>query len=370
MGPVAASADAGDVAELVGRFLLGEFFRGKGLTGLGGIDVEADGTLVERLDDVVAIGIKDVHQAPVVDHATVTVDFDDHVADSVDALAVGTAVVGGAHAQEAVAVLGVVKGVRVVGVARRETTIEDLAADEVVLGVVLAVAPGERTVLGLLEAHEVAGLPRVFRVADFLVEEPPADFARGVDDADVGVEGPFHGTARRVVPGEAGAERNRALQLAVDEIETVLEFLVNLLHLDVEGTRLVGHAGRERVDAGGVEAVGVGELFALALMGAGVAHLDRVLPVGIETEDGHARVRLELGAGDLVLDLLALGLRDDADRDVGEFVAAVADDGGERSHLVGIDDDFADVALDGIADVGARGAAGGERRGADDENGE
>ena len=155
MGPVAASADAGDVAELVGRFLLGEFFRGKGLTGLGGIDVEADGTLVERLDDVVAIGIKDVHQAPVVDHATVTVDFDDHVADSVDALAVGTAVVGGAHAQEAVAVLGVVKGVRVVGVARRETTIEVLRPMSRTWRS-SGRSPGERTVLGLLEAHEVA----------------------------------------------------------------------------------------------------------------------------------------------------------------------------------------------------------------------
>ena len=207
MSPVAARADAGDVAELAVGVHLGEFFGGESLAGLGGVDVEADGALVHGLHDVVAIRVKDVVETEVVDHAAVFVKLNDHVANRVDALAVRTAVVGVGDAQEAVAVLGVVKGVGVVGVLRRKLAVEDFAAHQVVLDVALAEAPGEGAVLRLLEAHHVAGGPRVGRVADQRVEQVPADGAGRVDDADVGVECPFKRTTRRVVPGEAGALR-------------------------------------------------------------------------------------------------------------------------------------------------------------------
>ncbi len=53
-------------------------------------------------------------------------------------------------------VVRIVHGMREVTVAHRETAIEDLASQNVVLHVALAKAPGEQTVSILLEAHHDA----------------------------------------------------------------------------------------------------------------------------------------------------------------------------------------------------------------------
>ena len=154
--PVAARARADDVAEVVRLFSGGEFLGGERLAGLSGVDVKADGALVEDLEHVGAVDVEDVRKAPFVDHVALFVHFGNHVADGAHVLAVGTDVVGARHAQEVVPVLGVVHRVRVVVVAHREEAVEDFAAHDVVLDVALAVAPGERAVLILTEAHHHA----------------------------------------------------------------------------------------------------------------------------------------------------------------------------------------------------------------------
>ena len=66
--PVAAWAGAGKVAEVGRGFLLGEVFCRERMTGLARIDVQADSTLVERLDDVAAVRIENIKETPFIDH--------------------------------------------------------------------------------------------------------------------------------------------------------------------------------------------------------------------------------------------------------------------------------------------------------------
>ena len=64
--PVAARARADDVAEVVQLFSGGEFLGGERLAGLSGVDVKADGALVEDLEHVGAVDVEDVRKAPFV----------------------------------------------------------------------------------------------------------------------------------------------------------------------------------------------------------------------------------------------------------------------------------------------------------------
>ena len=91
-----------------------------------------------------------------------------------------------------------------VAVARGEPAIEDLASHEVVFDIPLTEAPGERTVFGLLEAHKVARVPRIFRIANQRIKEPPAKFAGRIDDADIRVVSPFQRSARGIIPSPRG----------------------------------------------------------------------------------------------------------------------------------------------------------------------
>ena len=93
--PVAARADAGDVAERDRSCPWSASSSAESvLPALRGIDIEAYRTLVERLDDNVAVRIENFEEAPIINHAAVLIDFNDHVADRADTLAVGTTVVG------------------------------------------------------------------------------------------------------------------------------------------------------------------------------------------------------------------------------------------------------------------------------------
>ena len=98
MGPVAARADAGGVAE--GRERFGAHSLALGVK----VDVHADGTEVEVLDERVARRVEDGVEVPFVDHVARAVDFDDEVAHALHDLAVGTmvAVLGGAKEDVAV----------------------------------------------------------------------------------------------------------------------------------------------------------------------------------------------------------------------------------------------------------------------------
>ena len=164
------------------------------------------------------------------------------------------------------------------------------------------------------------------------------------------------------------ALRRGAVELVVDEVETVFEPGLHDFGLRVEHRRrLHRRAVAHRVDRGRVELVAVLEVLGLPVVDAVVFDLNGVQVVRIEAEDGNAAVREDLTARDVVLDFLAVRLRDDADLRVLDFIAAVADHGRERGDLVRVPDDLADVALNGVGDVGAGSAAhrhgvgGGER---------
>ena len=144
----------------------GEVSRRKRLAGAVGVEIEAHRALVERLDHDIAIGIEDFPETPVINHTAGWIHFGDHVANRADIAAVGTTNIVGCDAQKEVTVLGLIKGVRKVFVAGGETAVEDFAAHDVVLHVALTIAPGERTVVALLEAHHDAAVVDRFHVID------------------------------------------------------------------------------------------------------------------------------------------------------------------------------------------------------------
>ena len=266
--------------------------------------------------------------------------------------------VGRGDTQEVVAVLCGVHRVREVVVGEGEAAVEDFAAHEVVLHVALAEAPGERAVVVLTEAHEDAGRIDAFGIPNGAGVEVPTDFAGRVDDGRDRNEVPGERPAHGVVPDGAVVEADFRTHV-VDEVETVFEGLVHLLDSRLEEARalelraLIDAHDRARVDR-----IGFSLRFVLAVEVAHVGDFHRVAVVGVKTEDGNACVREELAAGDVVLDFTAALLRDDAHRGALEVVAAVLDDGGERRHLVGIDDNFAEFALDRtVLDDGAADSA-------------
>ena len=77
----------------------------------------------------------------------------------------------------------------------------------------------------------------------------------------------------------------------------------------------------------------------------------------------------EHAARDVVGNFLAFGLRKHRHAGVENLVAAVPDDGRERSDFVGVHNDFAEVALNFIGGFRARGAAHGHDGGRDERSG-
>ena len=364
VGPVSARARTEDVAEVVALVDRGQLLGAHRVACELGVDIEADGALVKRLDDRAAIRIENVVEVPFVDDASFRIDLDDDVTHRANVPAVGTLVVGARDANEIVAVLHRFECMAEVVIAFGQTAVEDLAAHDVVLGVALAVAPGEHAVVVLAEAHHDAALIDGARIKDRLGMQVPTQLALCVDDADLRIAAPFERAARRVVPHGALGLRI-VIENVVDEVEAVLETLFNLDDLRVEEAALLsGRAIARRIGRTAVDAVAFSDLFGLrvrAVGGARVAHLDRVDPVGVEAENGNARVREQVDVAHLVLDLLTFGLGNDADGRVGHDVAAVADDGGERRDAVRIDDHLAEQALDLVLDLRTRGTACGKR---------
>lgn len=135
---------------------LGQFFGRQRLAGLAGVNVQAHRTLIEYLHHVVAVRIENFPQTPFVDHLTVAVDFDNHVAHGANTLVVGATQIGARRTDEGVAVLRVIKRMREVNVAHRQTAVVDFAAHQVVLNVALTVTPSDVAVFVLLEAHHHA----------------------------------------------------------------------------------------------------------------------------------------------------------------------------------------------------------------------
>ena len=76
-----------------------------------------------------------------------------------------------------------------------------------------------------------------------------------------------------------------------------------------------------------------------------VFNFNSILIVRIETENRNAAVRSAEPVGDAVSNFLTVGLRHDAHGCIVQFIAAVADDGGERCNLIGIHKHLADLAL-------------------------
>ena len=266
-----------------------------------------------------------------------------------DALAVRTTIVGIRNAKEEVAVLSGVERVREVGVAVREAAVEDFAAHEIVLRITLAVAEREGSVGILMEAHHDAGAVDGFRVIDGFDVHVPADFALRVENGVLRVVVPFERAAGGVVPDHAALLRSGREEV-VDEVEAVLEFGIDLHDLGLEHVVVLSHRAVHRgVDRRGVHRV---DLFLnarfLAVVDIGVAHLDLVVVVGIEAEHRNAGIGAKGLVAHLVGDFLAARLRDDAHGSVLELIAAVLDDGRERCNLVGVDDDFADLARSNV----------------------
>ena len=369
--PVAARTDADDVAELVVVVLFRQVLRAHRVRREAGIDVQAHRALVEYLDVDVAVRIEDLVQAPVVHHpAGRRLDLGDHVAHRADVLAVRPLVVGAGDPQEIVAVGRYVERVREVVVGGGQLAVEDLLAHDVVLDVALAVAPGQRAVAVLLEAHHHAGPVDAVDVIDGLRVHRPADLTPRVDDEVDRVVVPLERPADRVVPHRARALAGLG-QEVVDEIQPVRELRLDLvdLRLGEEGRPLGRDAGRVGGHRPDIDGVGLLQPLFLAGMDARVLDLDLVGVVRVQAEHGNAAVRLQVPRIYGVADLLAALLRHDPHRRVADLVAAVANDGRQRRDFVRVDDHLTQLALDGVVELRTAGTtdregrAGGDRRG-------
>lgn len=220
MGPVAARTRARDVTEGVLGLELGELLGGKRLARLRRVDVEADGALVNRLEDDVAVRIKNLEEAPFVDDLARGVDLDNHVADRAHARVVGAPEVGRSDAQEVAAVFSGHHRVAEVGVVGGQAAVEDLAAEQIVLRIVLAVAPGERAVGVLMEAHHDARVVERLGIIDAVGLHVPADLALRVENRVSRRIVPLQGAAHGIVPDRATRAHIGCAEI-VDEVEAI-----------------------------------------------------------------------------------------------------------------------------------------------------
>jgi len=228
--PVAAFARTNDIAELITRFKLCKICCRHRLAGLRRINVEADSTLVEHLHNVVTIRIQDLPETPFIDNLAVLIDFSDYVANGMDTLAVGTAVVRARNTDERMTVLCIVERMREIRIADRKTAVVNLTPHQVVLDIALTVTPGEVAVLILLEPHHDAGVINGLDVVDRFNVHVPAHFALRVDNGILRIEVPLHRTAHRIVPNCARG-LGVLLHQIVDEIKAVGELRINLSDL-------------------------------------------------------------------------------------------------------------------------------------------
>ena len=195
-----------------------------------------------------------------------------------------------------------------------------------------------------MEAHHDAGVINRFRIIDRIDEHVPADFARRINDGVLRIVIPFKGAAGGVVPHHAGLLRSRRKEV-VDQIEAVFEFWINLDHFRFKHVVVLSHrAVDRRINGRRVDAV---LLFLnaafLALVDDRIAHFDRVVVVRVKTEHRNAGVGAQKRVRDLVADFLPALLRNHADRGVFKLIAAVLNHSGERSDLIGVDDDFTNL---------------------------
>ena len=195
--PVAACTNAGNITETVVLIHCSEFIGRKGLAGLRGIDVEADSPLIERLDHIIAIRIKDLKETEFINNAAILIHFSDHIADGVYTLAVKPPVVSSRNAQENMTVLRCIQTMRIISVAHRQAAVEDFSACHIVLGIALTVTEKESAVSRLLKAHHDAGFIRLIRIVHFDIRSPvrmpiqvlrPSDCSRRLGKRPAGSE--------------------------------------------------------------------------------------------------------------------------------------------------------------------------------------
>ena len=153
----------------------------------------------------------------------------------------------------------------------------------------------------------------IFHVIDGIHVHVPAYGAGRVNNGVLRVEAPFERTARRVVPNNARTFGRRNEQI-VDEVEAVLKFTVHLDDLRVK------HGGflRDRtvafcINRRRIDLIAFADLFLFALeIGAGVGDLNRIHIVRIKTENRNAAVSQDFAAINVVLNLRAIRLRNNA----------------------------------------------------------
>ena len=168
------------------------------------------------------------------------------------ALAVGTAIICRGHTQESVTVLSVVKGVREVSVGRRQTAVVDFTAQEVILGVALAITPGDNGVLR--------------------------------------IEVPLQGTAVRVIPNNTGC-LGVVLHQVVDQIKAIAEGGISLIYFGLKHGRFQRRnavGGLE--NSGSIHRIRFAEFFLLTIVVTRVRYFHRVDVVWIETKDRNTAV--------------------------------------------------------------------------------
>ena len=230
----------------------------------------------------------------------------------------------------------------------------------------LTVTPGESAVIILLNAHHDAAVPEGVHIKNRISLEVPADFTLGIGNPVNRVRGPLQRAAFRAVPnGLSSTAGNTANVIHV--VQTIRKLPgrgLNDSRLRENGIFALGASqitpGRRRVHL-----IGFVEVFCLIVPDTVVTHLNMVDVVRVQAENRDAAVSHHLTVGHVIGDFLTAGLRDDADADILQHIAAVMNDGGERRDLIRIHLNLADMTLnliDGLSAGRTAKSEGGRRK--------
>ena len=93
-------------------------------------------------------------------------------------------------------------------------------------------------------------------------------------------------------------------------------------------------------------------MFGFAIEHAVIFDFNRVEPVRIKTKNGNTACSANIFIRHRIANFLTVLLWDDPHRSIFHDIAAAADNGCQRSNAVGIDHDFADIALRHVGNFG------------------
>ncbi len=232
-----------------------------------------------------------------------------------------------------------------------QAALPDTPAQQVVLGVGLALAPDQLAIAGLLEAHGAAQAIAAVGVVDLLDVQVPAHVAIAVGDPVVAHLVPFRRTAQGI-PLEGAPARDVPLQV-VEQVQALFKTwrYLDRLHFR-QGGGLPGH--HRQTHGRGVDLVLLADALAVELVG----HLHMVDVVRVQAEYRDAAIGPQRTVGHLVGNVhTALASPQHAHVRGTQAAPSIANDRGQRRQAIRVDHHVAEQRLVTFGNLGGQAGA-------------